>query len=234
MENPDCDIDSGTCRPVGAGSGQNRVQELRAGRELIYIGDPMCSWCWGIAPALKQLRDYCQSQHIPFRVVVGGLRPGGGDAWSGEFRQFLAQHWQEISKLTGQPFSYGILNWESFDYDTEPACRSVVAARPLLDGAELDFFSAVQSKFYVQNEDPKLHGFYRGICEEFKLDFGEFVRRFNSDDVKASTLGEFELSRSWGVSGFPTVLLQVDERLTTIATGFSTFERMQGMINSLV
>jgi putative protein-disulfide isomerase len=234
MKNPDCDIDSGTCQPLAPGSGQNRVKEWRAGRELIYIGDPMCSWCWGIAPALKQLRDYYQQQQLPFRVLVGGLRPGGGDPWNREFRQFLARHWEEIGKLTGQPFSDGILNWASFNYDTEPACRSIAAARPLLDGTELDFFSAVQRKFYVDNDDPKLPGFYLSICDEFKLDFGEFLRRFNSDDVKRNTFDEFQLSRSWGVSGFPSVLLQVDGRITKVASGFSTFEKMRATVSSVL
>ncbi len=23
--------------------------------EFIYVGDPMCSWCWGFSPALEQM-----------------------------------------------------------------------------------------------------------------------------------------------------------------------------------
>ena len=40
---------------------------------IIYIGDPMCSWCWGIAPELDRLQAWTT---LPFDVVVGGLRPG--------------------------------------------------------------------------------------------------------------------------------------------------------------
>ena len=40
-------------------------------RKLIYVGDPMCSWCWGFAPEIESLAD-----DYPIEVVVGGLRPG--------------------------------------------------------------------------------------------------------------------------------------------------------------
>ncbi|MFQ5523922.1 MAG: DsbA family protein, partial [Acidimicrobiia bacterium] len=39
--------------------------------KLIYVGDPMCSWCWGFAPEIEDLAD-----EYPVEVVVGGLRPG--------------------------------------------------------------------------------------------------------------------------------------------------------------
>ena len=28
-------------------------------KELIYVGDPMCSWCYGFAAAKKKLEDQC-------------------------------------------------------------------------------------------------------------------------------------------------------------------------------
>ena len=24
-------------------------------KEIIYVGDPMCSWCWGFSPVLKRI-----------------------------------------------------------------------------------------------------------------------------------------------------------------------------------
>jgi len=234
MANPECDLETGICEPVAPVSPQTRVKELANGKELIYVGDPMCSWCWGIAPALRLLQQHCQHVGVPFRVVVGGLRPGGGDPWNRGFKEFLAGHWREIGKRTGQEFSYGILDREFFEYDTEPACRSVVVARSLRPGCELDFFAAVQHEFYVGNQDPKLREFYRGICSELNLDFDEFVRRFDSDEFSKLTRAEFQQSRSWGISGFPSILVQENGRRTTIACGYSTFEKMRIAMDALV
>ena len=40
--------------------------------EFIYVGDPMCSWCWGFAPVLERMTEVYE---IPIRVVVGGISP---------------------------------------------------------------------------------------------------------------------------------------------------------------
>ena len=41
-------------------------------KEIIYVGDPMCSWCWGFSPVLNRIRaDY--DAVAPMRVVVGAV-----------------------------------------------------------------------------------------------------------------------------------------------------------------
>jgi len=42
---------------------------------LIYFADPMCSWCWGFAPVIAQVRER-YGEALPVRLVLGGLRPG--------------------------------------------------------------------------------------------------------------------------------------------------------------
>ena len=229
-----CDTESGVCAAPALDSSPTATVSRASDSEVIYIGDPMCSWCWGLAPGLRQLHHYCQVQGLPFRLVVGGLRPGGGDEWNAGFRKFLARHWEEVSERSGQPFSYQLLDWESFNYDTEPACRAVVAARPLLRGDELDFFAAVQRKFYVDNQDPKNAEFYRGICVDLGVDYEAFIRRFESAEIKAATREEFQLNRSWGVNSYPTVLLRVKGRHTTLVNGFATFDEMLRRLQGLL
>ena len=115
----------------------------------------MCSWCWGISPELRKLRDYYRDKEVGFRIVVGGLRPGGGDPWDDKMKDFLREHWGHVTEMSKQPFGYKLMDLDEFEYDTEPSCRSVVAARELDPSRELEFFEEVQRKFYVDSEDPK-------------------------------------------------------------------------------
>ena len=227
MNIAECDPVSGVCTPAPAGGPDGAATQAAAGAEVVYVGDPMCSWCWGIAPAVRALQRHCAANGVPFRVVVGGLRPGGGDPWNAQFRNFLEHHWHEVSQRTGQPFSYRLLQRAAFEYDTEPACRAVVAARPLILGSELEFFAAVQRRFYVDNEDPTQIEFYRDICATFGIDFEAFAERFRSAAVRAATREEFNLNRRWGVTGYPTVLLRAEARQATLAVGFATFEELR-------
>lgn len=122
-----------------------------------YIGDPMCSWCWGISPTLIEVASYCQSHGLNFSVHVGGLRPGGGDEWNSSFKAFLRHEWENIHRVTGQPFGFSVLDEAEFNYDTEPACRAVVAMKLLRTSSQvvLAFFSSIQQQFYVKGSDPK-------------------------------------------------------------------------------
>lgn len=225
-----CDPETGACliEPL---SETSTAPEASTEREIIYVGDPMCSWCWGISPALTELEDEARRRGLPMRVVAGGLRAGGGDPWDENFRSFLRHHWEEIGERTGQPFSMTLLDSEAFDYDTEPSCRAVVVARDLLDPSQAySFFAAVQERFFAHGEDPKDVETYRALCARFDVDFNEFRKRFESPEAKARTSAEFREVRSWGVRSFPTVLLREGDDLRPVALGFAT---AQAMIDAL-
>ena len=223
-----CDPETGICTP-------STLQELSTigsnpqsdKTEIIYVGDPMCSWCWGISPSLIQLRDHFRKDKVAFRVIVGGLRPGGGEPWNDQMKAFLRHHWEQVTERSGQMFGYDLLDREVFNYDTEPSCRAVVAARPLVKEREMEFFEAVQHKFYVESQDPGQVSFYAGICDQFDLNYGVFLDRFESDVVRQETIDEFNLNRSWGVQGYPSVLLLHNDQLHKIAYGYSTFDQMK-------
>lgn len=224
-----CDPETGVCELPGAAA--QRHAEPRADSaigEVLYVGDPMCSACWGISPALRQLEAEASARRIPFRILVGGLRAGGGDAWTDEFRDFLRHHWEEIGARTGQPFSTRFLDRASFDYDTEPSCRAFVVLRDMLSdrgGAATDaceVFAAIQSKFYADAEDPTVASFYRSICEANDLDFSTFVTRFEHPDARRATAVEFQEVRGLGVRAFPTVLYRDGTSVSVLAVGYTT------------
>lgn len=230
-----CDPETGICTP-------SSLQELTTigtdpngdKTEIIYVGDPMCSWCWGISPTLINLRDHYRKEQVAFRVLVGGLRPGGGDPWDEQMKSFLKHHWDEVNQRSGQPFGYSLFEKEEFNYDTEPSCRAVVAARPMVGDQEMEFFEAIQRKFYVDSQDPSRTAFYASICDEFDINFGDFVQRFESPEVNKETNDEFNLNRSWGVRGYPSVIFLYHDQLYQIANGYSDFDQMKERINTVV
>lgn len=227
-----CDPETGLCTPAPV-TGDLTPVEFRNDVEIIYVGDPMCSWCWGISPALNRLENAAEANGIPYRIVVGGLRPGGGEEWTPKFRDFLKHHWEEVTKRSGQPFGYTLFDRDQFDYDTEPSCRAVVAARNLDPAVEGRFFELVQHHFYVKNEDPTEVSFYAPVCEEVGLDFDKFKSLFTSAEIKEQTNQEFQLNRQWGVSGYPTVIFRKDKQLYAIARGYAEFEQMWAAVNEL-
>lgn len=227
-----CDPETGLCHPVDLESPLSVQVEKEEGKEIIYIGDPMCSWCWGISNHLRQLKEHFAQYH--FSIVVGGLRPGGGDPWNDEMKSFLKHHWEEVNRLSGQPFGDKLFELAEFNYDTEPSCRAVVASRKWLGAYALDFYEEVTRKFYVENEDTKEIGFYRSICEQFAIPFDDFIAAFNSDKIKQKTRAEFELNRNWGVRGYPTVLFRIDQQLYQVSHGYADFQGMKSTVEKIL
>lgn len=228
-----CDPVTGACLlPEQDNLGDVAAPTARPGWAVHYIGDPMCSWCWGISPTISAIEAFCAAQGIEFSMTMGGLRAGGGDPWSETFKSFLRNEWQHIGQATGQPFGFTLLEAKHFNYDTEPACRAVATVKLLQERNQfpisnvLKFFTAVQHKFYVEGQDPKAVGFYASICASLALDFAEFSTLFDSPEAQQAVQEEFVRCQQWGVRSFPTLLLEHAGKLELLAEGFATAERI--------
>lgn len=236
-----CDPVTGVCllpepnQPVDAAA-----VVAKRGWAVRYIGDPMCSWCWGISPAVGAAEAFCEAQGIEFSITMGGLRAGGGDPWNATFKDFLRNEWRHIAQATRQPFGFALLEAAHFDYDTEPACRAVASVKLLQarnhlpSSTALKFFSAVQSKFYVEGQDPKVTNFYAGICASLRLDFDEFRAVFESPEAVQAVQQEFVRCRQWGVRSFPTLLLEHDGITKPLAAGFVTTEQLLARLQQAI
>lgn len=236
-----CDVETGTCSVSNLAPKKSMQEgEYKHDMSLIYIGDPMCSWCWGSSSIVKDARELALDKGIQFSVIVGGLRPGGGDEWNDSIKRFLRKEWSNIQQATKQPFSFKILDREEFNYDTEPSCRAVYVARDLWQGEDdndrklLEFFSAIQYKFYVGGEDPTSLNFYQSICEEHGVDFAQFSQKFESEEMKDKTYEEFQLNRSWNIKGFPSFALRIGNQVTPIGSGYMQIETINKAIETAI
>lgn len=236
-----CDAETGLCQLPDSTRQPSPQQAMGMATTTVrYIGDPMCSWCWGISPALQTLAAYCWDHRLDFRVHVGGLRAGGGDAWNTPFKAFLRHEWETIQRVTGQPFGFSLLEQATFNYDTEPACRAVVAMSHLLAARTessqtlLAFFSGIQKQFYVDGSDPKQAAFYRPLCAQIDVPYEDFLQRFLSPQAQDETLAEFQRCRSWGVRAFPSILLDSGGQIRLLASGHSNGPALIEKLESLL
>jgi len=201
--------------------------------EIIYIADPMCSWCYGIAPEITKLKK-AYAKEAKFTLIMGGLRVGGGDAWNKEFKSFLKEHWKHVEEASGQEFGDKIFEREVFDYDTEPACRAVRVVRDIVPQREYEFFKAIQKGFYVENKDPKSVSFYESICKELNIPFIVFRSKFLSPKYKELLQLDFDVCKNWGIRGFPTIVLGIDGQYKIASNGYAKFEVLKEKVQTLI
>lgn len=199
--------------------------------EFIYVGDPMCSWCWGFAPVLADIRT---RYRIPIRTVVGGLRPGpSAEPLNDEMRGFLAHHWEQVAERSGQPFDHaGLDREEGWVYDTELPARAVVTMRDLAPDETLDFFTRLQRAYYAETVDITDRETYPALIEPFEVDAETFMERFDDEDSRRSAWGDFEEAGRLGISGFPALLLRTPDGYVVVTRGFLPFEALEPAITA--
>ena len=198
---------------------------------LIYVGDPMCSWCYGfgheIEDAITEL-----GEEIQLEVVMGGLRPYNTQTMA-DLKDFLSDHWKHVYEASGQPFQYGILDTKLL-YDTEPACRAVMIARELQASTVMTYFHNVQTAFYAENKNPHLTDTYADIAVSMGLNRETFVKKFESKEYKALIKNDFRRASQLCVRSFPTVLLSVKGKTKVVSAGYSKAKKVIENIRKII
>lgn len=192
---------------------------------LVYVGDPMCSWCYGFGQELS--KALALRPEIRLDIVTGGLRAGGTEVLDDAGKRFRLFHWAKVEAETGLPFDReALMARQGFVYDTEPVCRAVVAARLVQPHSNpLAVFRALQKAFYADGLDTTdsevlvtvltqvlwVQGFAAEGLEEC----------FDAHTTRQATQEEFAQARRWGISSFPALLGRQGERVVRLSDGFA-------------
>lgn len=200
---------------------------------LLYVGDPMCSWCWGFAPVLERLEeDYA----LPVDVLVGGLRPGPAAVPLDEtMKRFLRREWARIQEVTGQPFDFSTLDREGWLYDSLLPAIAVAGIRSRRPEKTLDFFNRVQRAFYAEAVDVTRASVYGALVEPLGVDADEFTAYLTSPAGGHAAAQDFARAARLGVQGFPTLLFRrVDGGMVLVARGYAPREHVAPIIEDLL
>lgn len=174
-------------------------------KHLVYFADPMCSWCWGFAPTVAALTAHF-GERLPIALIMGGLRAGNRKPMTDKDKGYIREHWEHVHKASGQPFDFTFFDRDGFVYDTEPACRAVVAMRRLDPDHMLDYFAALQRAFYADGRDVTRADTLADIAGETGVDRQAFVQALASPEARNETARDFLTTQELGVRGFPTLL----------------------------
>lgn len=209
------------------------MQEINQDKTLWYIADPMCSWCWGFAPTIEAIRQR-YAERLTIAIILGGLRPGTVQPIANQQRDEILGHWHNVQRMTGQPFLFEGAMPEGFVYDTEPACRGVATVSTLAPSLTFPFFSAIQLAFYTQQIDVTQPENLMQIAANLDIDAEQFLHVFSSEAIKQKTLANFGKAKQWGITGFPSLVLQNNESYQLLSSGYCPAETLYPQIDKLI
>lgn len=206
--------------------------------KLIYVGDPMCSWCYGFGKEMTELMTL--HPDLPLKIIVGGVRAGATDILDDSGKQFRLAHWERVEKNSGLPFNReALLARENFVYDTEPVCRAVVAARKAAPDADLlAVFRALQHAFYADGLDTTNGRVLADIAaaalqrQGYGVSAESLWNVWRSADTVTATKADFVRARALGVRSFPALLLETGDAIVEVSPGYAHAQQLDQLLRA--
>ena len=202
---------------------------------LYYVYDPMCSWCWGYHPTWQLLQQNLAGA-VNINYSLGGLAPDSYEPMAIEMQQFLQQTWQKIASQLGTRFNFDFWQLCQPRRSTYPACRAALLAREA--GLEQEMYYAIQRAYYLEAKNPSNDEVLVQLAKGLGMDEQEFAENLNSQSTKQKLITEIEETRQLPISGFPSLVLQVEEQHYSIAIDYvdwqSSYQQIAKLIDSSI
>lgn len=198
--------------------------------KLIYIMDPMCSWCWAFRQPLQEFRE--NHAELPIELIMGGLAADSQDPMPIEMQQKLQQIWQHIEQQTQTPFNYDFWRNNSPRRSTYPACRAVISAEAIGGPkAQYEMVELIQQAYYQRALNPSDNAILVQLAEELGLDSVEFARLLSSPEIEVKLRADLAKAGDYGVGGFPALLVDTGSesgnRVVPLALGYTSADKLE-------
>jgi len=204
---------------------------------LIYVADPMWSWCYGFAKPMEALlAQPGDAAPLQLALVMGGLRPYTTEPLAPGRADEIFNHWRHVHEASGQPFAqarHTALHEPGFVYDTEPASRAVVTVRALWPQHVWRYLKAVQHGFYAIGLDVTRPSVLGNLAEQQGLPRADFEAAFETARMRDATRHDFAQSQAWGIRGFPALLAEHGDALHLVSNGFMPVEAVRERLDAL-
>jgi putative protein-disulfide isomerase len=188
---------------------------------LIYVHDPMCSWCWGFEPTRKIIFETV-GERMQIRRMVGGLAPDSDQPMPESMRLMLQQTWQRIEQsIPGTRFNYAFWDECSPRRSTYPANRAVIAAREQGESFDPVMTARIQQAYYLEAKNPSDNSVLVELAADIGLDVERFAARLESDALQRQLLVEIEGTRAMGINSFPSLAVHRDGILRHIGLSYT-------------
>jgi putative protein-disulfide isomerase len=207
---------------------------------LIYCYDAYCGWCYGFSPVIKRIAEEYK-HYFSFEVLSGGMIITEEPVPISVSATYIQQAYKTVEEYTGIKFGEDFL-WHIFNPDKsdwflsseKPAIAMCVFKEyyPLL---QVQFASELQYALNYEGRDLCDDEAYRHLLEKYHVPAEEFYKKLHSEEYKEKAYYEFAQVKQLQVTGFPALLLQVNEsKFFLLAKGFTDYDTLKARIDKVL
>ncbi|MDX1628411.1 MAG: DsbA family protein [Fulvivirga sp.] len=194
--------------------------------QLIYVYDPLCGWCYGFSPVIKEFYKKFRTK-LSVEVVSGGMVLGERAGPVGKMAAYIQQAYKVVEDRTsvkfGKKFLHALKDGQMI-FSSLPPSRALTAFKHIRPQDAILMAHEIQKSIYYRGEAPTDEQVYLKLAKKFELPVNKFQELLWSDQIAKATEEDFKRSAALGVSGFPTVFIGNEKELMPIARGYLPYE----------
>ena len=207
---------------------------------VVYCYDAYCGWCFGFSKVITRIYEEYK-ELFEFEVLSGGMIPLESAHHIGKISGFIKGSYQKVEDLTGIKFGEDYLwhvnNPELSDWHphSEKPAIALAVFRDYHPHEEILFAADLQHALYGEGRDLTDNEAYRHLLEKYDIPAEEFYEKLQSEEYKDRAHHDFSLVKQLQVTGFPAVLLQVDDfKFYLLARGYTDYDTMKKTMDNVI
>ncbi len=209
-------------------------------KTLYYCYDAYCGWCYGFSPVLKKIAETFKDS-LDIEVLSGGMIIGEQVMPIDKIAPYIKSAYKRVEELSGVKFGedylWHINNPEQSDWqmNSEKPAIALCIFKEYYPQRQVDFASDLQFALNYEGRDLDDNEAYRHLLEKYCIQPEVFYEKLQSDEYKEQAYYEFALCKQLEVSGFPALLLQLNDlKFYLLASGFTAYEDVKERIEKVL
>ena len=192
--------------------------------KLIYCYDALCGWCYGFAPVIESFTEE-HAGDFTVEVLSGGMILGERIGPIGEVAGYIGEAYKDVERATGitfgKAFLEGTLAEGSTIFTSLPPAIALSAFKSLRPERAVDYAGALQRAIYFDGIAPSDYAAFAERAEALGVDREAFLAATRGNAATLAAEADFERVRQFGISGFPTVIIETDEKYYLLTRGYT-------------
>ncbi len=201
--------------------------------QLVYVHDPMCSWCYAFEPLRRDLVEALEDR-MPVRRLLGGLAPDSDAPMPMIMRDKLQQTWQHIEQVVpGTRFNFDF--WRDCEprRSTYPSNRAVIAARRQDAAGDSRMTARIQQAYYQEARNPSDDSTLIDLAVELGLDHERFAHDLVAEETRQEHMDEMMQARALDIYSFPSLAVLHDGVPRHLALTYTDLDFLLEQIDSI-
>lgn len=205
---------------------------------IFYCYDAYCNWCYGFSPVMLQLAaDF--NDKVQFEVLSGGMilpeTPKPISVLADYFLSNSKKVTEHTGAIFGEDFLWHIKNPDLSDWfpDSEKPAIALCVFKEYLPDKQVAIAADLQYALQYEGRDLCDDEAYRHLLEKYAIPAGDFYKLLKDPTYKEKANHEFGVCKQLQVTGYPAVLLQVNEsKFIMLTSGYITYDVLRQRLES--